>query len=304
MKIGVAFQQLTAEAKVAQATKTGVISAMQRLGLNFCEIPFTQHFVNDIKCTNVDIIFNAMHGKFGEDGYIQTILNALQVPYTHSGAYASQIGMNKIITNLYAKACGIPTMESHTILKNSLLNEKYNIAKKSVIKPVNGGSSVATFILNEGEILSNAQKEEVANYVDGNLFMIEEYFAGEEVCIGILENKAIGSCKIKPAEEFYSYNAKYHSKETIYETPANISPQLHAKLMSDALSLHNAIGAKVISRVDFIVNNNEYKLLEINTHPGMTATSLIPKICKNAGLEYDDIIQKLINQAEFERIFA
>lgn len=304
MKIGVVFSQSTAEAKVAQATKNGITFAMQRLGLNFCEIPFTQNFVDDVKLTKVDLIFNAMHGKFGEDGYIQTVLNALQVPYTHSGVCASQIGMNKILTNLYAKACGIPTMKSYTILKESLLNGDYEITKKSVIKPVNGGSSVATFILNEGEILSSAQKQEVINYTDGNLFMIEEYFQGEEVCIGILENKAVGSCKIKPAEEFYSYNAKYHSKETIYETPAGISPQIHNKLMNDALSLHNSIGAKAISRVDFIVNNNEYKLLEINTHPGMTATSLIPKICKNADIEYDNIVQKLINQAEFERIIT
>ena len=140
MKVGVVFSQSTAEAKVAQTTKAGITSAMQRLGLNFVEIPFTQNFVSDVKATKVDVIFNAMHGKFGEDGYIQTVLNAMQIPYTHSGAYASQIGMNKIITNIYAKACGIPTMESYTILKDNLLNGQYEIIKKSVIKPVNGGS--------------------------------------------------------------------------------------------------------------------------------------------------------------------
>ncbi len=302
MKIGVVYQQSTAEAKVAQATKTGVTHAMQKLGLNFCEIPFTQNFVNDINHEKVDIIFNAMHGKYGEDGYIQTILNAMEIPYTHSGMLASQIGMNKILTNTYAKACGIPTMQSCAILKQSILNDDYEITQKSVIKPVNGGSSVATFILNAGEKLSDAQKSEVQNYEDGNLFMIEEFFTGQEVCIGILGNKVMGSCKILPKEEFYSYNAKYHSKETVYEAPANISPKLYQNLSQHSINLHNAIGAKCISRVDFIINDDSYRMLEINTHPGMTATSLLPKICKYNNIEYEDIVQILINHAEFERV--
>jgi len=302
LKIGIVFQESTAEAKVAQATKNGIVDAMKNLNLNFVEIPFTQNFVDNIKAHKIDLIFNAMHGKYGEDGYIQTILNSLKIPYTHSGVMASQIGMNKVLTNLYAKACQIPVNESLIIHKSDILATNYSISKKSVIKPVAGGSSVATFILEHGQVLSESQLEEVNNFTDSNFFMIEEFFAGNEIAVGILNDKVIGTCKIVPAEEFYSYNAKYNSKATIYETPAQISETLRANLHNDALKIYNAIGASAISRIDFICNEDDYRLLEINTHPGMTATSLVPKIGACVGISYEEIVENLIQNAKFEVI--
>lgn len=302
MKIGVVFQDSTAEAKVAQATKNSVVQAIKTLGYNYCEIPFTHNFVEDIKNNGVTLVFNAMHGKYGEDGYIQTILNALKIPYTHSGAFASKIGMNKILTNIYAQVCGIPIMQSFAILKSDLINGNYEITKKSFIKPVNGGSSVATFLLNVGEKLSNHQIEELKSYKDDDLFMIEEFFQGYEVAIGIVEDKIFGSCKIIPQEEYYTYHAKYNSNQTVYEVPALIEKNVYEKITQNALALHNVIGAKCISRVDFMVNQNEYRLIEINTHPGMTNTSLIPKMCKLNNMEYSDIVQILIKNSQFEVI--
>ena len=303
MKIGVVFQKLTAEAKIAEATKNSVVEAMCRLGLDFCELPFTQDFARELVKHKVDVVFNAMHGKYGEDGYIQTILNALQVPYTHSGVVASQIGMNKILTNIYAKHCNIPTIERFTILKEDIVGGNYTITKKSVIKPACGGSSVATFILNEGEKLSDVQRMEVKNYEDGDLFIVEEWFAGREVYVGVLNNEVVGACKVLPSEEFYSYHAKYHSKDTIYEVPAKISQSICDSIASDSMKLHNVIGAKCISRMDFIIGDDGfYKMLEINTHPGLMEASLMPKICKLKGIEYEDIIQILLNSAEFEKI--
>lgn len=302
LKIGIVFQENTAEAKVAQATKNGIVQAMKNLGLDFVEIPFTRNFVDDTKTHKIDLIFNAMHGKYGEDGYIQTILNSLKIPYTHSGVEASQIAMNKILTNLYAKSCNIPVNESVVIHKNDILSSNYSISKKSVIKPITGGSSVATFILEQDQVLSDPQLEEVKNFTDSNFFMIEEFFAGNEIAVGILNEKVIGTCKIVPAEEFYSYNAKYSSKATIYEAPAQISETMREKLHSDALKLYNAIGACAISRVDFICTETDYRLLEINTHPGMTATSLIPKIGAYNGISYEQIVENLIQNAKFEVI--
>ena len=302
LKIGVVFQENTAEAKIAQATKNGIVEAMKNLNLNFVAIPFTNNFVDDISAHKIDIIFNAMHGKYGEDGYIQTILNALKIPYTHSGVEASQIAMNKVLTNLYAKSCGIPVNENVVIHKNDILSKNYSISKKSVIKPVTGGSSVATFVLDEGEFLTESQLEEVQNFKDSNFFMIEEFFVGNEIAVGILNDRIIGTCKILPAEKFYSYNAKYNSKATIYEAPAQISETMREKLHSDAIKIYNAIGAYAIARVDFICTQNDYRLLEINTHPGMTATSLIPKIAACVGISYDEIVINLIQKAKFEEI--
>ena len=302
LKIGIAFQEHTAEAKVAQATKNGIVEAMKNLCLSFVEIPFTQNFVDDISAHKIDIIFNAMHGKYGEDGYIQTILNSLKIPYTHSGVNASQIGMNKILTNIYAKSCQIPVNNNAVIHKNDLISSNYLIERKSVIKPVAGGSSVATFILEKNQFLSDAQLDEVTHFTDSNFFMIEEFFAGNEIAVGILNDKVIGTCKILPAEAFYSYNAKYDSKATIYETPAQISETLREKLHTDALKIYNAIGASAISRIDFICNEDDYRLLEINTHPGMTASSLIPKIGACNGISYEEIVENLIRSAKFEVI--
>ncbi len=302
LKVGIVFQENTAEAKIAQATKNGIVQAVQELGLNFCEIPFTHNFVEDIKTQNVEIIFNAMHGKYGEDGYIQTILNALKIPYTHSGVMASQIGMNKVLTNTYAKACGIATNENQSILKEEILAGNYEISTKSVIKPVCGGSSVATFVLEKGEKLTQSQLQEVQDFHDGNLFTIEHFFSGKEIAVGILNDQVIGTCKIIPAEEFYSYNAKYNSKATIYEAPAEISETMREKLHTDALKIYKAIGASSIARVDFIATENEYRFLEINTHPGMTATSLIPKIGACVGISYAKIVETLLQNARFEEI--
>ncbi len=301
-KIGVVFQENTAEANVAQATKNGIVQAMQNLGLNFCEIPFTQDFVNDIKEHNVDVIFNAMHGKYGEDGYIQTILNAIEIPYTHSGVSASQIGMNKVLTNIYAKSCAIPTLQSEVIIKDDILDGKYSISRRSIIKPVAGGSSVATFILESGEMLSKSQLSEVENFKDGSFFMIEEFFGGREVTVGILNDEVIGSCKIITSEEFYTYNAKYSSKQTIYEAPAQISEEMREKIHHDAMKIYTSIGARSISRVDFLCDEHNYRFLEINTHPGMTATSLMPKICAYKGISYEKIVEMLLEMAKFDAV--
>ncbi len=300
MKVGIVYQNNTAEADISKKTAEGIFHAVKNLGFQPHLIIFGEHFVQEAQHT--DVIFIAMHGKYGEDGYIQTVLNAIQKPYTHSGVNASQIGMNKMITNLYAQSCDIPVLVNQAITKQNLLEDKYQITHKSVIKPVNGGSSVATFILEEGGRLTPRQKEEILHYTDGNLFMIEDFFKGTEVCVGILNNKVIGTCSISPQEEFYSYNAKYLSNQTTYHMPANITPSLAQKLQSDAINLHHAVGAHNISRVDFICNKNTYRLLEINTNPGMTATSLMPKICSQCNITYQDIIQTLLQTAKYEKI--
>ena len=302
MKVGVVYSESTAEAEISQRSAKAIAESLSQMNYSVATIPFTQNFIEDVRAEKVDLIFNAMHGKFGEDGYVQTILNAMQIPYTHSGVVASQIGINKILTNIYAQMLNIPTIQSVVVSKQNLIDGNYFVGVKSFIKPVNGGSSVATFLIQAGEKLNANQIDEVINFHDGNMFMIEECFSGIETGIAILENKALGSFQIIPAEEFYSYNAKYNSNETQYIVPANISKSIEEKLILDAEKIHNGIGAWCISRVDFLVNNNDYRLLEINTHPGFTNSSLVPKVAKRKGMEFADVVQKLIDCAKFEAI--
>lgn len=302
MKIAVLYSVNTAEAQISQKSMKSVTAVMEKMGMDFCTVPFTQNFITDLVKTNADVVFNCMHGKYGEDGYVQAVLNAMQIPYTHSGAVASQIGMNKFLTNSYAKTLGIPVMESCAVSKQNLLEGKYTAEKKSFIKPVNGGSSVATFLVNEGQKLSTAQISEVENFRDGSLFMIEEYFRGIETGIAILNDKPVGSFQVVPEEEFYSFNAKYQSGKTQYLVPAKISAEMESTLSKHAEDLHKVIGCSCLSRVDFLVNADDYRLLEINTHPGFTDLSLVPKVCKYKGIEYGEIIKILIDCAKFEPI--
>lgn len=302
MKIGVVYQHGTAEAEISKKTMESVCRIIEKLGYVCIKIPFTQSFLHDVQSSKADIIFNAMHGKFGEDGYMQTILNQMQIPYTHSGVYTCSVGMNKISTISYARACGIPTMQNFTILKSDILSGKYDVQKKSFLKPVSGGSSVATFPLEVGRDLDKKQLQEIENYTESNLFMIEEYFAGKEVSIGIFDGKVVGSSEVTHKDDFYSYEAKYLSTNTSYNVPARINDSLNQKLSADALKLFETIGANCISRLDFICNENDYRLLEINTNPGLTERSLIPKICENVGISYEDIIQTLLKTAKFEKI--
>lgn len=302
MKVGVVYSVNTAESDVSQRSAKAICEAIEQIGLDALLIPFTHNFIEDVRAATIDVIFNAMHGKYGEDGYIQTILNAMKIPYTHSGVVASQIGMNKILTNTYARAAGINALESVYISKFDVIDGRYEIKRKSFLKPVNGGSSVATFLLNAGQKLTDSQIFEVKNFHDGNMFMIEEYFAGVETGVAILNDKALGSFQIIPAEEFYSYNAKYQSNKTQYLVPAKIDRNLENALFVSAEKLHKTIGAACISRVDFLVSGNDYRLLEINTHPGFTSTSLVPKVAKHRGISFADVVQVLIDNARFEEI--
>lgn len=303
MKVAIPLHHHTAEAEISRKSAICVMSALKQLGHTAVEIPVVGNFVQELQRINPDVVFNAMHGKFGEDGNLPAILNTMQIPYTHSGVSASKIGMNKIVTNIYANAIGIHTIETLPILRQSFLSGNYSITQKSVIKPARGGSSVATFILEADQRLSQAQLDEISSYQDDDLFVIQKFIKGREVCIGILNGRAVGSVEIAPSEEFFTYNAKYNSNQTQYFVPAQIPQELHHKIAMQSENLHNAIGASCISRADFIITEqNEPVFLEINTHPGLTETSLLPKICKSCGISYNELVQTLLSNAKFEII--
>lgn len=300
MKIAIAFQTNTAEASISQKTANCTFEALQILEIPSFKVPFDGNFIKTIFHEQPTAVFNAMHGKYGEDGYLPTILNALQIPYTHSGVFASQIGMNKLLTDTFAQKCNIPTIPTHTILKNEIQN--FTATEKCVIKPVSGGSSVATFVLEKGCMLEKPQLLELENYNESNLFLVQKFVKGREICVGILQNKAIGTVEIHPAEEFFTYNAKYNSTETKYTSPAQLSAEISEKMHKIAENLHNAIGASCISRVDFLLTEDEIFLLEINTHPGLIKTSLLPRIAQSQGISYIDLIKILTKHTILEEI--
>jgi D-alanine-D-alanine ligase len=243
-------------------------------------------------------IFNALHGQFGEDGYFQTILENIGIPYTHSGVEASAKAMdkevskklfikNKILTPRYIK---FDFDRPYSKLQNQIQN---SFGFPVVIKPIAEGSSVDVFICNKLNF-----KKKIKLLENYNKILIEQFIPGREIQASILGKKKLGAIELKPKRKFYDYQAKYDSKaKTEHIIPVNISKKDLKILMNISLRAHNLLGCRGVTRSDFKFFNNRFYLLEINTQPGMTKLSLVPEICAHKGISFIKLIELLLNDA-------
>jgi D-alanine-D-alanine ligase len=255
-----------------------------------------------IKYFNPNIIFNALHGQFGEDGYIQTILETQKIPYTHSGVIASSIAMDKEISK-------------KIFIKNNILTPKYikfnyednkiniikTIQKKLnfpvVIKPVNEGSSVHVHICNKKNIIQKLNQLSIYNEI-----LIEEFIAGREIQVAIMDNKSLGVIELKPKRKFYDYKAKYNSNsKTEHIIPVSLNKQDLKKIINITSKAHRVIGCRGVTRSDFKFYKGKFYLLEINTQPGMTKLSLVPEIASYAGISFIKLIEWILKDASINR---
>ena len=256
------------------------------------------HLFEVTKKFKPDIIFNALHGQYGEDGYIQSILENIGIPYTHSGVTASAIAMDKEISK-------------KIFIKNRILTPKYikysfdntytdlnNMIKKKfgypvVIKPINEGSSVNVYICNKSNLRSKLKKLRIYKEI-----LIEEFIAGREIQAAILGNKKLGAIELKPKRKFYDYEAKYNSKaKTKHIIPVDLTKKKFNELMNISLKVHDLLGCKGVTRSDFKYYKNRFYLLETNTQPGMTKLSLVPEICLHKGINFIKLIELLLDDA-------
>jgi D-alanine-D-alanine ligase len=246
------------------------------------------------------VIFNALHGQFGEDGYIQTLMDTLRIPYTHSDFNASAIAMNKEIAK-------------KIFLRNNIITPKYLIydfknkhiniisIKKIlgfpvVIKPKNEGSSVNVFICNEKNYLKRMQL--LKNYKE---IIIEKFIGGREIQVAIMGKKKLGTIELKPKRMFYDYKAKYEiNSKTQHIIPVNLDPLKLNEVENIALKAHKLLGCSGITRSDFKFYNNKFYLLEINTQPGMTKLSLVPEIAKYKKIEFLKLLEWMIKNAKYK----
>ena len=245
-----------------------------------------------------NIIFNALHGQFGEDGYIQSILENIGIPYTHSGVIASAKAMDKEISK-------------KIFIKHKILTPKYikysfddpykelntKITKKFgypvVIKPINEGSSVNVYICNKSNLKNRLKKLKTYREI-----LIEEFIPGREIQAAILGNEKLGAIELKPKRKFYDYEAKYNSKaQTEHIIPVNLTKKKFNELMNISLKVHNLLGCKGVTRSDFKYYKDNFYLLEINTQPGMTKLSLVPEICLHKGINFIKLIKLLLDDA-------
>ena len=249
-----------------------------------------------IKSINPDIIFNALHGGFGEDGTIQGLFETLGIPYTHSGVLASSIAMNKYISKKVFRTEGLPVIED-VLLTNGNLLKSIPFSPPFVIKPNNGGSSVGIrFIKNDeqGDYLKLIESKLDKNY------LLEKYIPGRELTVAVLNGKPLTVTDIV-TDEWYNYDAKYKTGGSKHITPADIPTDIFDRCTDYAVKAHEALGCRGVTRSDFRWNKKQGKdglyILELNTQPGMTATSLVPEQGKYVGLELEDLCLELINDA-------
>ena len=258
--------------------------------------------INEIKIFKPNIIFNALHGQFGEDGYIQTILETTKVPYTHSGVISSAIAMDKVLSKkIFIKNKVLTPKYVLYSFNKSKLNLIRLIEKKLkfpvVIKPINEGSSVNVFICNRTNISKNLKK--LREY---KKIIIEEFIPGREIQAAIIGSKKLGAIELKPKRKFYDYEAKYNSKaNTKHIIPVDLSKRNYDKLMSIALKMHKLIGCKGVTRSDFKFNKGKFYLLEINTQPGMTSLSLVPEIAAYHNITFIKLIELILKDASTKK---
>ena len=261
-----------------------------------------QNLLKSIKLFKPDIIFNALHGQFGEDGYIQTILETQKIPYTHSGVIASSIAMDKEISK-------------KIFIKNKILTPKYikfdykknkkNIIKTIeeklkfpvVLKPINEGSSVHVYICTKKNISKNLKALSIYNQI-----LIEEFISGREIQVAIMGTKTLGAIELKPKRKFYDYEAKYNSNaNTKHIIPVSLGKKDLQKITTITHKAHQLIGCKGVTRSDFKFYNGKFYLLEINTQPGMTKLSLVPEIAHYSGICFIKLIEWILNDASINR---
>ena len=278
---------------------------MKELVKNKYEVKIAEpnfELVNKIKLFKPNIVFNALHGQFGEDGYIQTILESIGVPYTHSGVISSAIAMDKEISKKIFFKNNIITPKFFVYLFNKSNENLIRLIDKKlkfpvVVKPINEGSSVNVFICSKKNIIKNLKLLESYKKI-----IIEEFIPGREIQAAVINNKKLGAIELRPKRKFYDYQAKYNTKaNTKHIIPVNLKKSEYNKIMNIAIKAHKLIGCGGVTRSDFKYYNGKFFLLEINTQPGMTSLSLVPEIAAYHGISFIKLLELILNDASTKK---
>ena len=296
-KIGVLFGGLSAEREVSLKSGAAVHRALVAQGYDAMTIDVGRDLADVLKREGIEAAFIALHGRYGEDGCVQGLLELLQIPYTGSGVLASALAMHKLYSKQAFAASGILTAPFRYYRRGEAVKlADLPFALPVVVKPVQEGSSVGVSIVKEEAQL--AQALELAFCHDDEI-LVEQFIKGQEVQIGIIEDRPVGAIEIVPKNEFYDFEAKYTDGMAEHIFPARLEKDLYEKAQQIGLAAHRALGCKGYSRVDLLVTSDgDCYVLEVNTLPGMTALSLLPEIAaKGAGLSFEVLVSRIIESA-------
>lgn len=299
-RVGVLYGGVSAEREVSLRSGRAIYQALESLGYDVVGIDVGPDICSVLTGENVQIAFLALHGGYGENGAIQGLLDVLGIPYSGSGVLASALAMNKIFSKKIFQHHHIPTPLSVVFPHGEAPDVgKIDFPLPWVVKPATEGSSIGVSIVRESHELQGAL-ERASRF--GSQILVESYIAGKEVHIGVLNGKAIGGVEVKPSREFYTYEAKYTSGLTEYIIPPVISEDVYERACAVALAAHESLGCKGATRIDLRIDGNGTPyVLEVNTIPGMTETSLLPKIARSAGLEFPQLIEEILRGAIGEK---
>ena len=299
---------VSSEREISLKSGKACIKALKKLRYKIISFDPAKEHLSKIKQykKKVNLIFNALHGKDGEDGIAQSYFEYFKIPYTHSGITSSMNAMDKIISKKIFKKNNLLTADY--IFLNSVNYKKYlkkeilrnsNLSYPMVVKPSNEGSSIGVEICKNFNQLKKSVVTLLKSY---KTLIVEKYIAGQEIQVAVINGKALGAIELKPKRNFYDYKAKYSkSALTKHIMPADISKNSYNKVLKLAEKAHQVLNCKGVTRSDFKLINNNFYLLEINTQPGMTDLSLVPEIAKYVGISFKELVKKIIDDATINR---
>lgn len=301
-RIGVLMGGVTKEREISLRTGTAISTSLKRMGFDVVDIDVGSDVVDRVRAENIDVAVIALHGKFGEDGCIQGMLEMMRIPYTGGGVMGSSVGMDKVICDMVAMQLGIPLPRElfFNVTDESIESVigRLAIPLPLIVKPSREGSTINMTIVKRTEELPKAI--EIAARSDEKI-IIQEFIAGKEVTVGIINGRALPPLEIAPKSGFYDYTSKYTKGATEYIVPARISPKIGERIQEWSVSVFDALDCSGTARCDYIIGENDRAyFLEINTIPGMTELSLVPKAAAHIGISFDDLVLDILNAASLK----
>ncbi len=301
VNIGVLMGGISAEREISLRSGEAITKALRDSGYDVCPIDVGHDIAERLISKQLGVAFIALHGRFGEDGTIQGMLEIMGIPYTGSGVLASALSIDKIISKLIFRAHAIPTPASHILHEAEGVKEaaeKVNFPFPIVVKPSSEGSTIGVTIVHDKEGL--AQAIEQARRYDHRL-LLEEYIKGREITLGVLNGRPLPIIEIAPKGGFYNYRAKYTKGETEYILPPRIPHKAYEEAERIGLEAYRALGCEGCARVDMMAGENgKIFVLEVNSMPGMTETSLVPKAAHSAGIDFPELVERILKVASLK----
>jgi D-alanine-D-alanine ligase len=298
MHIAVLKGGMSAEREVSLTSGAAVEKALLALGHAVTAIDVSNNVVEDLLRAKPDAVFNALHGRYGEDGCIQGVLEILKIPYTHSGVLASAVAMDKPMAKVVFEKAGIRVAKGVVAHKDDLIAGDV-MPRPYVVKPSNEGSSVGVKLVFEKDNFHFTKQ----NWPYGETVLVEQYIAGRELTCAILDDVALGVTEITTKSGFYDYDNKYTDGGSVHICPAQIPQNIYDEVMAMALAAHRALGCRSLTRSDFRWDEKgegKIYILETNTQPGMTPMSLSPELAAYAGISFNELVARILKTARLD----